>query len=242
MLGGTLGRTINFESLTAKRYGNDQNFDLAPLRACRFITAGESDKRNPLNPAKIKRITGGDEISCSFKGRDHFTYRPMYKIWLASNWRVNTDVDDDAAWGRVKVIEFVQSHLDKPDTTLKHRMKQPKNLVCVLAWAVAGAVEWFENGLQEPSAIREANRQHREQLDTVGAFMSEVCTLSDSAYCVGATLHTAYKNWCDEQGFTPKKRKGFTQALERKGIVTKLKKLNGKMARCYIGIDTQEIL
>lgn len=234
-----LARTINFESLTASRSGNDQNFDLAPLRASRAIFAGEGSKRNPLNAAKIKQITGGDEITCAFKGKDFFTYRPQFKAWLSSNWKVNTDVDDIAAWSRLRVIEFVNSYLGKEDKALKQRMRSAENLQAVLAWAVAGAVAWYSSpyGLSEPTEITTAREAHRSELDNVQRFIDDDCKLLAGSRVVGSLLYLKYESWCNDNGVHPKKRRAFTIALSRKNIHAKKAKVKGKVQRVYTGIE-----
>ena len=101
----------------------------------------------------------GDWVRCAFKHRDHFEYRPQFKIWLVSNHPVNADVDDDAAWYRLKVIEFPNSFVGREDKTLKERMKSPENLKAVLAWAIQGAIMWYglgAQGLQTPPEIEQA--------------------------------------------------------------------------------------
>ena len=58
---------MDFASMTARREGDTQNFDLAPLKPARLVITSESNAHETLNPAKIKQITGGNFIRCSFK-------------------------------------------------------------------------------------------------------------------------------------------------------------------------------
>jgi putative DNA primase/helicase len=236
---GELGSGINFRTFTTQRHGDTSNFDLAPLKNKRLLTASESSRFRQLNTAVIKQITGGDEIYCSYKRKDHFSYRPMFVVWLTSNWPINADVDDDAAWGRLKAIEFPMSFLGKEDKGLKHRLKQPKCLEGVLAWAVSGAVAWYSSlpeGLKEPEAVTNTGNKHREELDTVGQFLESMCDVSEKKYTTGKLLFAEYKNWCEDEGHTARRRKGFTQSLEQRGIVSKQKKVAGKNTRVYDGI------
>ena len=106
LLGSPLARGVDFSTFTKAREGDSQNFDLAPLRPSRFIAASESGRYSSLNEAVVKNITGNDPITASFKYHDDFTYQPQFKIWLSSNHPVKGDVDDDAFWGRVRVISF----------------------------------------------------------------------------------------------------------------------------------------
>ena len=178
VLGQPLAKEVNFATFTAARSGDSQNFDLAPLKPCRMVFASESNAYERFNEAKVKALTGGNEIYCAFKHHTHFSYRPEFKIWLSSNQPVNADPDDDAVWGRVRVVEFKHSYLGREDKGLKQRMKSPEILRGVLAWAVAGAVEWFKFGkecLPEPEASARVKSAHRAELDNVGAWLEECC-------------------------------------------------------------------
>ena len=236
---GELGTGVNFRSFTSERHGDTSNFDLAPLKNKRFLTASESSRFRQLNTAMIKQITGGDYIYCSFKRKDHFSYKPAFVVWLTSNWPINADVDDDAAWGRLKPIEFKNSFLGKEDKTLKPRLRSKASLEGVLAWAVRGAMSWYESlpqGLQTPDSVKLTSATHRQELDSIGAFVDEVCVIKSDAFTVGATLYTSYKDWCEDEGHKPRGRRTFTQSLEGKGITSMVKKVAGKGARGYSGI------
>lgn len=224
-----LGVEADFASFTAPRWGDTQNFDLAPLRPSRFIVASESGKREQLNPAVIKRLTGGNHIRCAYKYGDHFTYRPAFKLWLVSNHIVTTDVDDDAAWARVRVVAFPTSYLGREDKTLKAKLRAPDNLPGVLAWAVQGARKWYQSGLPYPESVRLETQAHRAQQDFVAQFLAEVPELAEDPgdvdrhrveefYVTSASLYQAYKDWCQENGVPPKFQKAFSQALTARGF------------------------
>jgi len=235
---GPIATESDFETFTASRTGDTQNFDLAPLKPCRFVAASESNKHNPLNPAKIKQLTGGNFIRCAFKHRTHFTYRPQFKIWLSSNHPVNVDVDDDAAWARVRVIHFPNSYLGKEDKTLKRRLSQPENLRGVLLWAAEGARRWYadKNGLPYPETIQQATDTQREAQDFIQQFIDEECSVADDKYISIGNLHAAYKNWCNDNGVPPKHMKAFSLALVGKGFKRTRKRLQGRQVRGIAGL------
>lgn len=238
LLGGTLAKEVNFGTFTAQRTGDSQNFDLAPLKPCRMVMASESNQYERFNEAKVKMLTGGNEVYCAFKHQTHFGYRPQYKIWLSSNQTVNADPDDDAVWGRLRVIVFPYSHLGSEDKTLKHGMRSTVVLEGALTWAVEGAKLWYslgKAGLPELATSARAKDEHRSELDNVQAWIEEHCEQSDT-FCSNATLYQSYEDWCKYRGVEPKKQKGFSQALIRKGYTNKIAKNEGKMIRGFMGL------
>ena len=209
---------IDFNTFTQKREGDNQNFDLAPMKAARLVFASESNKYQSLNPAKVKALTGGNLVSCAFKHRDMFSYKPQYAVWLSSNHEVNADADDDALWGRVKVVHFPNSRLGKEDKSLKHRMQTSENLEFVLSWLVEGSFQWYQHagqGLQTPDAVKAITNKQRYEQDSIGLWLEECCTISTDAdaWTENNKLRTSYDNWCEANGYEPKKANGFARSL-----------------------------
>lgn len=233
-----LGMEVDFTTFTATRDSDAQNFDLAPLKPARMIFASESNKYSSLNTGKIKSLTGGNDVRCAFKHKDHFSYRPQYKIWLVSNWPVNADVDDDAAWYRVKVIEFPNSHADTEDKQLKARMKQPANLEAVLAWAVEGAHNWYQSprGLVTPQCVVATTAKHRADMDFVQTWLDE-CTTKDLTNWESAeNVYRSYADWCKQNGVKPKEQRGLSNALKQKGYQVNVSRWVGtSMRRGIVG-------
>lgn len=239
MLGAPLADAVSFYTLTAPREVDAQNFNLAPLHNARLIAASESNAYERFNEAKVKMVTGGDKIQCSFKHKTPFSYKPKYKIWLSSNQPVNADPDDDAVWGRIRVIEFPNSHLDREDKTLKERMRSSEMLEGVLAWAIEGARKWYalgSAGLTELASSKAVKSQHRQALDNVQSWIDENCFTGSGGFTSNSYLYLSYERWCKDNGVEAKKQKGFSQALIRKGFEAKLAKIDGKMLRGFVGI------
>lgn len=239
VLGSPLAKEVNFATFTAQRTGDSQNFDLAPLKPCRFVAASESNAYERFNEAKVKALTGGNEVYCAFKHRDHFGYRPQFKIWLSTNQPVNADPDDDAVWGRLRVVEFPDSHLGNEDKSLKERMKSKEVLEGVLAWIVEGAQRWYalgSTGLPELEKSARVKAQHRGALDNVQAWIEECCLAGGLGFAANSILYLSYERWCKENGIEAKKQKGFSQALIRKGYEESRTTHEGKQMRGFKGI------
>lgn len=229
----------DFNTFTRQR-DDANNFDLAPLRPARLVIASESNKYQTLNSGKIKLLTGGNEVYCAFKHRTHFSYRPQYKVLLVSNHPVNADVDDDAVWYRLRVIEFPKSFAGHEDKQLKAKMKSPQNLKSVLAWAVAGAVKWFCSpvGLTTPTVIQSITQRHRTDLDFVRAWLDECCEIAPTHWTANDEIYKSYSDWCKENGVEPKQLRGLLLSLQAKKFIVGERRYNivGKQVRGVVGL------
>ena len=199
-----------------------QGFMLAGLRTTRMLTASETRGRDWLDEAKLKNLTGGNTIRCAFKGKGFFQYRPMFKIWLSSNVLPKLDPDDTAAWLRVRVISFPNSHIEDIDKKLKERMKKSDVLEGVLAWAVEGAKMWYKapkSGLRAPEIIRKATEDARKSLDQIEAWLHD--RIMDTGAATDKLSYgdafNDYTLYCDERGEKPRPRKHWKVALDKKG-------------------------
>lgn len=228
LLPNPIATMVDFNSFTAKREGDVSNFDLAPLKPSRMIFASESNRNQSLNPAKIKQLTGGDLVRACYKHKDFFAYRPQFKVWMLSNWPVNGDPEDDALWGRVRVIEFPNSFLGVEDKSKKARLKEPASLQAILYWAVQGAIKWYARGaagLPTPKVVQETTQAHRDELDYVQQWLDEVTGEDevgesndvDEAWTMNEVVMASYSAWCKNNNVQyPKGPKGLAQSLKAK--------------------------
>ncbi len=228
---------VDFNSFTAKREGDVSNFDLAPLKPARMIFASESNRSQSLNPAKIKQLTGGDHIRACFKHKDFFDYRPQFKVWMMSNHPVNGDPEDDALWGRVRVIEFPNSFLGIEDKSKKARLKEPDVLKGVLWWTVQGAIKWYAlgaKGLTTPDAVVKITKSQRNELDYVQQWLDACCddNEDEESWVSNEDVVTSYTDWCKNNNVNAQLIKGsqaLSHSLKAKGYQTgKQKKIKGK--------------
>lgn len=243
LLGQPLAMSLDFSVLTAQRHEDSQNFALAPFKPCRLLSGSEPGRYERFNEAKMKMLTGDDPVRASFKQRDHFEYRPQFKIWLSANWPFNADPMDDAAWGRARIVRFPNSYLGREDKHLKMRLQSPAGLRGVLRWAVEGARQWYalgEEGLSIPAAMREIAEQQRNEQDFLQMFIAEQCVVADpgnmAVYSSYEDISKAYQAWAKNMGVTAMKGKTLSMGLRSKGFSDGRRYINGVQKRCYMGL------
>lgn len=142
-------------------------------------------------------------------------------------------------WGRLRVVEFPNSHLGEENKALKFTMKSPAMLQAVLAWAIEGAQAWYllgRSGLPELETSARKKHEQRAELDNVQAWLDERCELGAQHFTPNSELYPNYADWCKANGVTAKQQKGFSQSLKRKGLTDKVVKLHGKAARGFTGV------
>jgi putative DNA primase/helicase len=150
-------------------------------------------------------------------------------------------VDDDAIWYRLKVIQFPNSYAGKEDKTLKQQLRQTESLQGVLAWAVTGAIRWYNQegtGLRVPKSIEDTTQAQRLELDYVGQWLDECMEIVDPAkanpsahFVPNSALYLSYQEWCKENGVTPKHKRSLSMELKRKGLDAGQRKFDHGLGR-----------
>ncbi|MCM2391755.1 phage/plasmid primase, P4 family [Streptomyces albipurpureus] len=204
--------------------------ELASLRGARLVTASETEKYSRLAEALVKQLTGGDPITCRFLNQNPFTYVPSFLLMVAGNFKPAILSQDAGTWRRVKLVPFDATFsyaLGNKDTTLPAKLREEAE--GILAWAVAGAVEWYATGLGEPSSVVTATRDYRESEDRLEPFI-EACLVREEGARVGPmAVRRAYKDWAEDAALDRKEiLSGWALSLELESRKFKKDKRKGQ--------------
>jgi P4 family phage/plasmid primase-like protien len=213
---GDYGQTADFSSFIEKDKEVVRN-DLADLAGSRLVTAAETKQGQRLDEAVIKKLTGGDPIKARFLFREHFTYSPTFKLWLATNHRPVIRGGEHAIWRRIRLVPFeVTFEPAQQDPELANKLRE--ELPGILAWAVRGCLDWQQNGLASPAIVQAATEEYREEMDTVAVFKKEKLVEEAGKEITSKALYEAYCSWAQENGETPQEMRWFGRHLNDKGL------------------------
>jgi len=215
---GDYAMRVPTETLMARRGESIPN-DIARLKGARFVFANETDDGRRLSEALIKDITGGDTISARFMRGEWFDFKPEFKVWLATNHRPTIRGTDNAIWDRIRLIPFDQRIPDaEQDHELGNRLRD--ELPGILAWAVAGCMDWQREGLGAPDAVRQATEAYRSSMDVLAAWLDDCCVVDERVRGPASALYESYKSWCETTGERYLPQRTFGQRLAERGFTT----------------------
>lgn len=213
--------TVTFTTAASDRAARS---DLARLRGAHMVLADEIDDGAAIDEPLIKRFTGGDKVVVRHLYREEFAYRPVAKLWLTVNHLPRVSGDDHAIWRRLQIIPF-NVRIRRPDKTLEHKLSVER--AGILAWIVAGCIEWQRSGLGTCAAIENASAAYRQREDRLALFLEECCEIDEAASVENGELRDAYQAWEQTRGGTP--MKDFVDRLGKRGFLPG--KSNGKRVR-----------
>ena len=209
-------RRADFSTFLVK-YGESIRNDLARLKGARFISAIETAEGKRLAEGLVKQLTGQDRVAARFLRQEFFEFQPEFKIWLAANHKPNIIGTDYAIWRRMKVIPFtvtIPEKLQNPDLTTELKQELP----AILTWAVQGCFEWQESRLKEPKEVKSATAKYKADMDIIGDFLKDSCTISDDSEIAKGDLYQKYANWCEETGEKKLSKRKFGICIVDRGF------------------------
>lgn len=214
---GDYAATTGVETLLHQEHGRSIPNDVAALAGARFVSTAEPDAGGRLDEAQVKRLTGGDGVSARFLRQEFFTFRPAFKLLLAANHKPTIRGTDEGIWSRVNLVPFtVTIPAGERDKGLLERFRA--EAAGILAWAVRGCLEWQRIGLAHPPEVKAATEAYRDEMDVLGPFLAECCTVHPNGMARSGELYKAYADWTEKSGEKPLSQRAFTLRLSERGI------------------------
>ncbi|OAB57523.1 hypothetical protein AY599_23645 [Leptolyngbya valderiana BDU 20041] len=200
---GDYAVTLAIESFSgeATRGGGDATPDLARLPGARLVAASEPEAGAKLKEALIKMLTGGEKFPVRRLRKEFFEIDPQFKMVISGNHKPIVTDDSDGTWRRLLLVPWdVQIPKDQVDVTLPQKLRAETD--GIMAWLVAGALSYLENGLAVPDAVTNASRDYREESNPIEGFIRAACDVTGEQAHVETSraLYDAYREWCRRTG------------------------------------------
>ena len=197
---GDYAYTMPFATVERQRAGGIPN-DVAALAGKRFVTASEVNEGARWNEARLKALTGCDQIPARFLHAEFFTFRPVAKFWFAVNTKPQAHDHSHGFWRRLRLIPFPCTFpIDK-----KLSAALMAEAAGILAWAVRGCLRWQLDGLQAPAIVTTTTDEYREDSDPLSEFLRAACVIGDTvadSEMSASDLYKHYRDWAQRNSLS----------------------------------------
>ncbi|MFD7093347.1 phage/plasmid primase, P4 family, partial [Streptomyces xanthophaeus] len=177
--------------------------EIARLHGLRLVIASEVNQEAKFDEAKVKELTGGDGLTARFMRQDHFTFEPTHKLFLMGNHQPRVSAGGKSFWRRLRLMPFTRT----PEEVIEDLdlLLISEEAPGILAWIIAGAVNVFRDGLQDPASVTAATAQYAAEEDALARFLDEACHVGGGSQVrtVTEVFRTAYERWCRAEGEDP---------------------------------------
>ncbi|WP_225733373.1 phage/plasmid primase, P4 family [Pseudoclavibacter sp. CFCC 14310] len=192
--------------------------ELANLQGRRMAVASEINEGTRFDEAKVKMLTGGDKITARYMRQDFFTFTPSHTLWLMGNSQPKVETGGDSFWRRLRLIPFLHTVTKEQRVeNLQERLIEHEG-AGILAWIVQGAVDYLNEGLDEPDAVRAATAEYKQEEDHLGRYAAERLKVGGGSIMAvpKAEVRADYINWCQSSGEHELNVTAFGRALKQK--------------------------
>lgn len=214
---GSYGATSNVDILLEKHTQNAGNLgDIARLNKIRNVITDEAKLGDKLNESAIKTMTSGiGKIVARFLYGNEFEFTPIFKIFMASNYKPVIRGTDHGIWRRIRTIPFnVVIPDDKQDKDLVSKLSD--EIPQILGWMIDGAMKWQAFGLTQPAVFDEATREYRAEMDVVQRWLDEVCEFKPSYRTKSSELFKNFSQYAKVNREFEMSHTAFGRNLSRK--------------------------
>lgn len=203
---GSLAGSIPSEMLLSQKFSKSSSGpspDIMSLKGIRMAFASEIDEGQRFSAAKIKWLTGKDELTGRSPHDKYPTrFNPTHKLFVMTNSQPTAPPDDKAFWERLHLIPFTISFVNRdPQESYERRAnlnldkELEKESSGILAWLVRGCLNWQRDGLKPPAAVTEATERYRQDEDMLADWIHECCLREPGAKDKAAKLYASFVAW-----------------------------------------------
>lgn len=206
-------------------------FEASKLYHKKAAFIGETNYNTLSRTNMLKALTGGDLVSCEFKGRDSFDFVNTAKIILATNGLPATTDRSDGFYRRWVIAEFKNKFKDGRDVVDDIPEEEYENL-CLKC--VRLLKEIISAGKLPHEETQEVRKEKYESLSNpVQAFVDEDCKIEDDAFVPIWYLYEKYECWREGRGHRKISKDEFVRILRSMGYETGPKKYNADRQEEY---------
>jgi putative DNA primase/helicase len=181
------------------------------------VAINEIPSYGRLDEARVKEMTGNDQITARFLFSEEFSYTPSFKLWISTNHKPIIKDVDEGIWRRMRLIPFTVV-IPETKRDLKLIQKLQKELQGIIAWAVQGCLDWQQTGIQTPEKVKTATKEYRNEENILQPFFDDKCVLAPEFKTISNELYRVYKQWCEENMEKAANTTRFGRLLSERGF------------------------
>ncbi|WP_135611011.1 phage/plasmid primase, P4 family [Methanococcoides sp. AM1] len=207
----------NYTSTDLDRLSKSQ-FETSKLFKKKAAFVGETNFNTLSRTNMLKQLSGGDIISCEFKGKDSFDFVNTAKIIIATNALPATTDRTRGFYRRWLIVEFNNSFPEGKDVIDDIPEEEYENLcrkcIRILNDLLESGSFTAEGTIEERAALYE------RKSNPVNAFIDENCVKDEGASMPTWYLFDRYEEFRERGGFRELSKRDFTKIVHELGYET----------------------
>lgn len=228
---GDYGTNTNPDTLALKdRDSRNASGDIARFDGVRFLHCGEPPKKMRFDVALLKKFLGRDSVTARNLYESEFTFYPVFKLFINSNYLPLVADDTLFSSGRIKILPFTRHfEPEEQDIHLKEKLKAPDEIAGLFNWCLEGLKMYQAEGevLNPPEEVVLATEEYRDKSDKIKSFIRECMLPTEGAVISAKSAYDLFGSWCRDNGFGVENKSNFFEELRTKGLLFDRGTING---------------
>jgi putative DNA primase/helicase len=211
--------------------GNSKQADpiIARKKGKRGVVSTESENNAKLREAKLKELSGGDEIQCRELWGSTFNYNPVFSLFIQTNHKPEIDGTDQGMKRRLRFVYFLNKFVDDP--TKPNERKINRLLKETIDNDINIRISFFNILLEHyneiektdyrfpiPKRIKNDTDNFFRENDPLQGFMDD-CMIEEKGKQIPLKdIHQAYNEYADASALTKMSSIALKDKLSEKGI------------------------
>jgi P4 family phage/plasmid primase-like protien len=231
-----LGKGKNVSTNTIHSF-QDSNFATSSLEHKLANICADVGSKGIKETEELKKIIGGDPISCEPKFKDVYTFTPYATMIFSANDIPIVNDESDGFARRFELIEWTKSFYGKDrDHTVNDIKNSKEELSGILNMLIPIARRLLETrNLTYESTVEDAKIAWLRKSDSATRYIKENTVASAEHHEPVALIWSEYNKFAKANGMTPIQDREFNKKLESMGFVRKGKKISGSNIYSWIG-------
>ncbi len=227
-----------------ERQFSEHSTELTELQGRRIIICSELNQNDKFDEARVKLLTGQDNIKARRMRQDYaVSFRPTHCLLLVGNHRPSVRNGGFAFWRRIRLIPLERVVPNNKKIDNLDRILVEEEGPGILMWLIQGAALYLQNrdSLTGPARVQVATDGYEADENFVGRFMKECCVTSSHRRTEQGLLYQAYCAWSEEEDTPAVTSRDFAKRMRAElGLASPkdMPKANG--ARYYPGVGLEE--
>lgn len=196
---GDYAKTTKTDIILDRTNTNQRDHSLSALNKARVVLLEEADLGVRLAESAVKSLTSdyGEIVTRRLYGNE-FTYKPTFKIFMATNHKPIIRGQDNGIWRRLSIIKFNRIFkAEEQDRDLGEKLWEERD--SIFWWLVQGAIKWYREGyLPRIDAIKDNVSEYRSEMDVVQRWVNENCDVEQEYVCRAKDLYLDFTKFCKE--------------------------------------------
>lgn len=225
-------KTLSESAILQKKAQSGAREDIINLKDSRLAVVNETNEGDAIDSGMIKRLTGGDAITCRGLYKSEITFTTQSKILMLSNNLLQFDVSDQAMLDRVKFIPFkkIFAHNKEGGDMIEDLTKNYKNTF--FSYFIRKFDLFLNEGLTESPIMLKAKEAYLSELNDVEEYIKENFEIVSSLeynevenkdlYRIKPNdLYKYYSEYCAENKVKRKQKQKFNKMVLDMGVIEK---------------------